>query len=274
MDIKTVITDLDGTLLLPDGTVGDYSRGVFKRLREKNIDIHIATGRPLSGALISTRGLELAPEMAVFNGTQLYHRHSEELFQNKTLPQNVVEHAIKRLEEEDMDYFIYHEEVRYRREGRHYKISKNLDQFFHGVQLVKDPDSIPKERCPRVAFWGLEHELIELTHEFRELPDIYVESFPFSAIETFPDEDLYFVEIHFFCEGKVELLRWLEKERGITPEQVMAFGDQNNDISLLKAAGYGFAVANAFKPCLEAADEIIESNAQEAVAKKLEELFL
>jgi hydroxymethylpyrimidine pyrophosphatase-like HAD family hydrolase len=113
--------------------------------------------------------------------------------------------------------------------------------------------------------------LVDVIHGYA---DIHVESFPFSAIETFPEVDFYFVEIQVKSEGKAELLRWLGRERGVKPEDVVVFGDQNNDLSLMRVAGTSYAMANSFESCFEVAHEIIASNGEEAVADKCAELFL
>jgi Cof subfamily protein (haloacid dehalogenase superfamily) len=274
LNIEAIITDLDGTLLLPDGSIGAYTRNVFQRLKKKNIDIHIATGRPLSGALKTVEALALAPEMAVFNGTQLFHRDENRMLQKLTLPQEVAIRAIDKLESAHLDYFVYHEDVKHLRLGKHAHISQKLRDFFIGIKEAQDREDLPTVDLPRIAFWAKEEELTELIKEFKNFPNIYLEYFHFDAIETFPKVDLTFVEIQQACEGKVELIRYLEREKNILPENIMVFGDQNNDMGLIKTAGYSLVVSNAFEACLKIADEVIGSNAEEAVAKKLEAFFL
>lgn len=53
---------------------------------------------------------------------------------------------------------------------------------------------------------------------------------------------------------------------GIPAEETAAFGDADNDIDMLEASGFGFAVENASPACLAAADYITRSNREDGVA--------
>ena len=66
-------------------------------------------------------------------------------------------------------------------------------------------------------------------------------------------------------------LRWLCDYLGISGSEVIAFGDGENDKEMLKFAGRGLAVANAQPACKAAADEVIGSCEEDAVAAYLEE---
>ncbi len=62
-------------------------------------------------------------------------------------------------------------------------------------------------------------------------------------------------------------------ERGVGPEEVMAFGDMPNDVPMLAWAGYAVAVANAHPDVIRAADEVTASNDEAGVAMVLERVF-
>ena len=57
---------------------------------------------------------------------------------------------------------------------------------------------------------------------------------------------------------------------GISPDKTVAVGDYNNDISMLKAAKAGFAVANAIDEAKAAADYVTVSNDESAIAAIVE----
>ena len=56
---------------------------------------------------------------------------------------------------------------------------------------------------------------------------------------------------------------------GIRPEECIAFGDAQNDISMLEFAGIGVAMGNAQKAVLEMADEITDDSEHDGIAKSL-----
>ena len=74
--------------------------------------------------------------------------------------------------------------------------------------------------------------------------------------------------------SKGDCLRTLLKERGLAANQVVAFGNSDNDISMLEAAGYSLAVANAEEGAKEAADDVCRSNQDDGVAHWLEKHIL
>ena len=60
---------------------------------------------------------------------------------------------------------------------------------------------------------------------------------------------------------------------GVKPNEIIAFGDSENDISMLKAAGLGVAVKNAHYCVKVAADKIVDSNDNLGVAKFLKDIY-
>lgn len=70
--------------------------------------------------------------------------------------------------------------------------------------------------------------------------------------------------------GKLQAIRALASSLHISMEQLAAFGDDENDLEMLKACGIGIAVANGLESVKAAADEVCESNDSDGVAKWLE----
>lgn len=82
-----------------------------------------------------------------------------------------------------------------------------------------------------------------------------------------------FLEISAAGVTKARTLAVLCKQRGISSEEVIAFGDMPNDLSMLRWAGCGVAVANAHPKVLAEADKITRSNVEDGVALVLEQLL-
>jgi hydroxymethylpyrimidine pyrophosphatase-like HAD family hydrolase len=64
-------------------------------------------------------------------------------------------------------------------------------------------------------------------------------------------------------------LTWLCDYLGVSPKDVIAFGDSSNDIPMLRVAGDGVAMANAFPECRAAADHTTTSCEDSGVARYL-----
>lgn len=87
---------------------------------------------------------------------------------------------------------------------------------------------------------------------------------------VYPGDD--FVDVHKKGIDKASALSFLAKRRGIRPEEIMAFGNTENDVPMLRYAGVSYAVANADAIAKEAAGRICASNEEDGVAKVIAEL--
>lgn len=74
--------------------------------------------------------------------------------------------------------------------------------------------------------------------------------------------------------SKGEGLRSVLDDLGIAPEHVMAIGDAENDVEMLRLAGLGVAVGNAMPPAKAAADVVVASNDADGVAEAVERFVL
>lgn len=81
-----------------------------------------------------------------------------------------------------------------------------------------------------------------------------------------------FVEITPAGADKAAGLSRLCDQLGVTADEVVAFGDNNNDMTMLSWAGRGIAMANATSEVIEIADEVTASNTDFGVAQVLEAL--
>jgi HAD superfamily hydrolase (TIGR01484 family) len=70
--------------------------------------------------------------------------------------------------------------------------------------------------------------------------------------------------------GKVQAIRALASYLNIGLSNIIAFGDDLNDIEMLEQCGYGIAVSNAVEEVLNVADYVTDSNDEDGVAKFIE----
>jgi hypothetical protein len=91
-----------------------------------------------------------------------------------------------------------------------------------------------------------------------------------SVIRSFPT----FLEVINAGVSKGEGLKIAMLHRGLKPEEVIAFGDEENDLPMFPVVGFSGAPANARDKIREAADFVYGSNADEGLAVWLEEMFL
>ena len=76
------------------------------------------------------------------------------------------------------------------------------------------------------------------------------------------------------ASGKWAALRGLAEKKGIAPEEILAIGDDNNDVEMIAAAGLGVAMGNAVVAAKEAADLVTGTNEEDGVVRVIEEYVL
>ena len=86
--------------------------------------------------------------------------------------------------------------------------------------------------------------------------------------------ELHNIEINRRGVNKGQSLRWLAKTLGLTMENVVAIGDSDNDLTMLRAAGLGIAMGNAAQNIRLTADAVTASNAECGVTQAIETYIL
>ncbi|MEX0744638.1 MAG: Cof-type HAD-IIB family hydrolase [Phycisphaeraceae bacterium] len=86
--------------------------------------------------------------------------------------------------------------------------------------------------------------------------------------------DRHLIQIVHPEVDKAAAVAWVAKRYGIDPEQVMAVGDAPNDLGMLRWAGLGVAVGNAWSAVREAADVIVSANDDDGVAEAIRRYVL
>ena len=85
---------------------------------------------------------------------------------------------------------------------------------------------------------------------------------------------LYNVEVGGKNTSKAQALLYLMEQWHLSRDQVMAFGDSENDLGMIQMAGIGVAMANGMEEVKQAADLLAESNEEDGVAKIIEQLIV
>jgi Cof subfamily protein (haloacid dehalogenase superfamily) len=91
---------------------------------------------------------------------------------------------------------------------------------------------------------------------------------------SYSSSNATFFEVLNRGASKGNAVKSVAEEKGIPPEDVMAFGDALNDVSMLEYAGLSFAMANGDPRVKEAAKEVCPSNDDDGVARMIEKYCL
>lgn len=267
---KIIAIDLDGTLLNKDSQISDYTRTTIKQVRQAGHTVIIATGRPYRMAIQYYNQLELDTPMINFNGSLVHIPGKQWQWEKNVLIDK--RYLLDFLKEEDAfeaDFIAGEYKNKFFITQKYLeKIDPTLmgveqitpDTLIRPERITSDPHSILMQT--RAADKYLLAQ--EINDYFNGELEVNTWGGPLNILET--------------CAkgvSKASALSYLLELFQATPKDVIAFGDEHNDIQLLQLAGVGYAMKNCSDSLLPYADRLTEfAHFEDGVAKELEKLFL
>ncbi|EJK9928730.1 sugar-phosphatase [Cronobacter sakazakii] len=269
MAIKLIAIDMDGTLLLPDHTISPGVKNAIAAAREQGINVVLTTGRPFAGVESYLRELHMDKSgdyCITYNGA-LVQKASD----GSTVAQTPLSY----------DDYRYLEQLS-REVGSHfhaldrttlYTANRDISRYTVHESFVA---TIPLVFCeaekmdPNMTFLKVmmidEPEILDKA--ITRIPQDVKEKY--TVLKSAP----YFLEILDKRVTKGTGVKSLAEVLNIQPEEVMAIGDQENDIAMLEYAGVGVAMENAIDAAKEAANFVTRSNLEDGVAYAIEKFAL
>lgn len=278
-DFKLVALDVDGTVLNSNGEVTPELRQALAAVASRSVRVVLCTGRRWRTAYPLVRELGSVHPVVVCCGGCLIKRADDE----RTLYIDPMEHELARSAV-----------TAFRRNGLVPMVL--YDRPLSGQELkIGLCDRGHAERLPYIQANGGSYEWYTGDHpdtDERPLEVYTVDSVELvRAAEAHVRQDLgqgpvveamlqprygpgqLAVEVHGPSATKWGALEWLLGRWRISPERVVAVGDDVNDIPMLRAAGLSFAMGNALPEVKAAADEVTATNDEHGVAQALRKVF-
>lgn len=260
--IKLIATDMDGTFLDSSKKFSMEFFEIFEELRKKDIKFVIASGNQYYR--LYQKFLPVSNEMYFIGENGSYIARGAKLLATNTLDNKQVKAIISLVEK--------HQELRMILCGvkSAYVLNKYKDlepvvrTYYCNYMFVDSYDEIDDE-IMKIAIYDPEFKIIEYADDIaRGLAKGVKATTSGNEWIDIQNEDI----------NKGLAISFLQKELGILPEECMAFGDQMNDYSLLKAVKYSYAMANAVDDIKNIAYSIADSNDNQGVLKVIKEVVL
>jgi len=249
--IKMIVTDLDNTLLRSDKSISEYTISTLERCREKGIRIAAATARSTKAA--SKFLARFDPDIFIGYGGAVSFA-GEEVISRFDIPAEISFQLISRcLQEPEISYVnAINETVAHT--SRKDPFDPNLDHYkYYDFSQQSD----------------ISYLKVSLVSSNPSVVERIVSAFPMLDLLRYTGEDLY--RIADRNAVKWNAVKAVAEHFGIDTEMVAAFGDDINDLDMIKNCGIGVAVRNAVDEVKSAAGFICDSNDNDGVAKWLEE---
>lgn len=263
---KLLATDIDDTILAPDGSLPERNHRALEMLHKRGIPVVFSSGRAsVSVRNVAKRIITPGPEeyIIAFNGARVVNAYTGEILYEKSLSQELLREVTEYARSHDLlvqgydhDSFIVEKkkpqvEFYAADTGMQYRVVENI------------PEALP-EGSAKLLIIDKHENLLKHRDALEEIAGGRWDC-------TFSKP--HYLEVISPGVSKGEALTYLAEHLGIPVTETVAAGDSLNDREMLRAAGLGVAVANAREELKAVADVILERTAEEGAIEELVERF-
>ncbi len=271
--IRLIALDLDGTLLDSEKNLPARNREALARCAEMGIYIVPATGRAADGVTDQVRSVPGVRYAITTNGGAIVDLSTGETLERRAMDN---EKALRLLRIADSYRTMYDPYV----DGRGITQPSFFDHMDdYGLSpALQEMVRFTRDVVPNIL------EYVEQSRKEVEKINIYVADLKDremlrAQLNQEPDVEVTAsminnLEVNSIDATKGRALLWLADYLGIDQESTMAFGDGENDISMIRAAGVGVAMGNALDQVKACADRVTDTNDEAGVETAVERLVL
>ena len=267
--IKMVVSDMDGTLLNSNLEISQENLQAIEALREKGIRFCIATGRPEQLVKEYIEPLRMKDPMIMYNGSVIGHPFQDGSLYELKLEKEDIKSIISYCEEHNIIYMPYTKDKIISKPNYRVDFFEKRNELLEDknkcvFEDIRELDEILRNNVNKIL-------LIENDEEKFRKAKAFVSQFPQFEIAS---SQTGFIDINPQGASKGNALKILANHFGYKLEEIVAIGDQDNDVSMLEVAGISVAMENASKNAKNAADYVTVSNNESGVAKWIKENIL
>ena len=274
---KLIALDFDGTLANSQGKITERTKEAIHRVAQTDATIVVATGRRFFTAKPRVMQLELPEVLIAGHNGAILKQLNGELLHHQLLPRNVAHNAVKIAKELGVCPIVF--------EGTQDAANLLVEDYGDRIDAWQRSYLQENEQC---LCWmdnlstDLPGDVIEvicvvseggahqLARTFQQRLDGQVKP----IIWTIAEWQIAFIGLSSPKATKREPLRYLAEQMQIDQSEILAIGDNYNDLDMLHFAGTGIIMANAESPLKQMGFHETASNDEDGVAVALEEFVL
>ena len=246
-NISLILSDLDGTLFRSDKSISDFTKSVISSMQKKGILFGISTSRALVNAVKFLDGI--SPDVLITNGGGLVHFKGEKIYTCEFTAEETrkLMDATFSVCGSDCTISVDNEK------GLYSNSREELgDKFWTYNDFSDFNDSIMK-----MCIKTLDREKVEKI----------ASSIGIDQVDFLPFSDIPWYKLTKRNATKEKAIESLCTHMNLPPEKTAAFGDDFNDIGMLKFCGIGVAMGNAIAEVKSIADDVCLTNDEDGLAK-------
>lgn len=264
---KLIALDLDGTLKNSKNKITPKTKEALIKAQQQGVKIVLASGRPTPGLRHEAAELELDQYegyLLSFNGAHVSDYKTKETIYEQTLTIKEAKSAYDRAKEYGLACMTYEDDVVVTEdnEDEYVIVEGNINDI--EVKKIESFKDNLKNPIHKVLLTGKPEYVASIVEEFKQ---------PYGDSLSIYRSAPFFIEVMAQGIDKAASLDRLAKSLGIKQEEVMAFGDGYNDLSMIEYAGMGISMANGVDGVKERANFITLSNDEDGIAYALDKFL-
>lgn len=272
MKINWCICDMDGTLLNSKGLISVKNEAALKKLQDKGVEIIIASGRTDLMMKQYIDQLNLRGHIICCNGAIVKNIKSNEIVYSKMMDKETANYIIEFLFKNNLDFLVYTEDVVFSNKGN--SRAKHFEEI---------NESLPEHLRTPIRYFVLDNMnitdnreiikilLVENNEKLRDFVSNHLKKF--SNISTVSSAkgllDIWASKI-----SKGSAVKVLAEKLGVNLEQVIAFGDNYNDVELFEAVGIPIAMENSVEEIKSLAKYTTLNNDDDGIAYAIDNFII
>jgi Cof subfamily protein (haloacid dehalogenase superfamily) len=265
---KLIVTDLDGTFLLPDGSVSQENSDAVLAAQAAGVPVLFATGRPVRWLDVIRDLPGGHPTVIASNGAVLYDLGAGQLLDRICIDPEVALAAAEELRRSvPGTAFAFESGTRFGYEPA-YSTWAEDDGTNPAIFTGAAEEIAHRHAFVKMLVQNTRVSPDELAERVREVVGDRL------TVTHSASRDNGLVEISAPGVSKASMLQRFADKLGVVAGEVAAFGDMPNDLEMLSWVGMPHVVANAHPQLLELGFEVVPSNADSGVGRTIQRFLL
>ena len=268
MGYKAVFLDMDGTLLHSDHSVSESTIRTIRALTDKGIWVILVSARPLNAVLPAFHeiGIPESYPIITLNGSYIVEKDQPIFQATIDLPTVVAVAEQVRPFKATIAYYLQREWY-----------SEVNDAWTEHEQKIMDVKIKVGPLAELVKGWAARNIAVNKMMVMSEPPAIaeiqkHLRSLYDGRLNIYPSKPTY-LEVMDIQGSKSKAVQFVSQRLKLDRSEIIAMGDNYNDIEMIKYAGMGVAMGNAPDEIKADADYVTDTNNNDGVRKALEKFF-
>ena len=232
--IKLWVSDIDGTLMNYDSSYTSRMANLIDKINKSNCKLVLATGRMFMGADFVAKKFNLNNPVICYQGAVV--RTCDKVLWQKPIDKTLSLDILEYLKKKNIHTHVYNNDTLYVEDDNKRIMSAYCDNRGTTYAVVDDFNELKLNNVPKIL--GVIEDKNLMQEVKKELSEKY------KGILTIVQSSPIYLEINDIEASKGKALDFLKEYWNLSDDEVIASGDQDNDIELLEHAGHKVCVGS------------------------------